>query len=927
MLSEERWREIEPWLDRALDLDGEARQTFLEDFRRSHPDIAGDLASLLRSREELTEKRFLQGTAPQPDFRASLAGQTVGAYMLIELIGQGGMGSVWLAHRSDGRFEGRVAVKLLNASLVGRAGEKRFRREGSILARLSHPNIARLLDAGVSPSGQPYIVLEHVDGEPIDRYCDSRRLGVEARLRLFLDVCAAVAQAHANLIVHRDIKPSNVLVGRDGQVKLLDFGIAKLLEEESGQGEPTALTRDGGRALTPDFAAPEQLTGGVVTTATDVHALGSLLYVLLTGQHPAGAERTNPARLLKAIVETDPKRPSEAATDPDAEIRATTREGLRRALRGDLDTIIAKALKKSPLERYASVTGLASDVRRYLNHQPIGARPDTLGYRAAKFVRRNRVVVALAGLTVAALIAGLAGTITLARRARREAAAARTQSRRADQAAAQAREQRDFALKQLSRAEATNDLNAFLLSDAAPSGKPFTAGELLKRAEDVLKGEGVENDDTRIDMLIAIGYQYDTLDQGDRARAILARAYALASKRPDRALRAKAACALADVEQKTGDPARAASLVQEGLDSLPSGDPAYALDRVFCLCRGSFVARETGKVQQALDQILEAQRTLAASGLSSSLAEMSVAMDVAESYRMASRNREAADAFRAAYGRLTALGRAHTEKAGTLLNNWAIAEDFLGRPLEAERLYRLSFDVSRRDAGEGGVSPMLLNNFARTLKDLARYPEAAREAERASAEATRAHDQIVVNQSLIVRSGIYRELHELDRSRAMLDEVEPLLRKALPPGHAAFASIGSERALLLRAQGRPEEALAAADHAVAIAQASSQAVVYAPLAILRRAQIELALGRFEPGGADAARAVEIYEKAVGPGLPSNKIGRSYAALGQALEGLGRTAEARAAYSKALEHLVPSQGEDHPGTREVRSLVSRLATNS
>ncbi len=204
------------------------------------------------------------------------------------------MGTVWLARRSDGRFEGRVAVKLLNVSLLGRGGEERFRREGSILARLDHPNIARLLDAGVSASGQPYLVLEYVDGEPIDTYCDGRRLDLEARLRLLLDVAAAVSLAHANLVVHRDIKPSNVLVGRDGRVKLLDFGIAKLLEDEGAADPATALTREGGRAFTPEFAAPEQLTGGAVTTATDVHALGTLAYLLLAGPHPAGASLPRP---------------------------------------------------------------------------------------------------------------------------------------------------------------------------------------------------------------------------------------------------------------------------------------------------------------------------------------------------------------------------------------------------------------------------------------------------------------------------------------------------------------------------------------------------------------------------------------------------------------------------------------------------------
>src|SRR5438552_4753893 len=235
------------------------------------------------------------------------------------------MCSVWLARRSDGRFEGKVAVKLLNAALVGRAGEERFRREGDILARLTHPHIARLIDAGVSATGQPYLVLEFVEGERIDHYCDDRRLDVAARLRLFLDVLAAVGHAHANLIVHRDIKPSNVLVAGDGSVKLLDFGIAKLLEDEAQAGEATELTREAGRALTPEFAAPEQVLGAPVTTVTDVYALGVLLYVLLGGQHPAGESTHSAAELIKAIVDESPTRLSNAVTST----RTLTPETLR----------------------------------------------------------------------------------------------------------------------------------------------------------------------------------------------------------------------------------------------------------------------------------------------------------------------------------------------------------------------------------------------------------------------------------------------------------------------------------------------------------------------------------------------------------------------------------------------------------------------
>jgi serine/threonine-protein kinase len=426
MLTPERWRQVSPLLDRALEMTDGERGVWLADLRLRDAELANDLETLVRERGLASREGFLAKPPAPPAAEPSLAGQAFGAYTLISPIGRGGMGTVWLARRSDGRFEGAAAVKLLNASLVGRSGEERFRREGNILARLADPHIARLLDAGVSPSGQPYLVLEHVDGKRIDRFCDVHGLGVEERLRLFLDVMGAVAHAHANLIVHRDIKPSNVLVDNNGHVKLLDFGIAKLLQDEGGGGEATALTREGGRALTPEFAAPEQLTGGAVTTATDVYALGTLLYLLLTGRHPAGAALDSAADLMRAILESEPERPSSAVAVTRARTleeqraiaaaRGTTPEALNRRLRGDLDTIVAKALKKNSTERYASVTALAGDLRRYLRSEPISARPDTLGYRAAKFVRRNRVAVAAAALVV---IGTAIGVVAVQRQARR----------------------------------------------------------------------------------------------------------------------------------------------------------------------------------------------------------------------------------------------------------------------------------------------------------------------------------------------------------------------------------------------------------------------------------------------------------------------------------------------------------------------------
>ncbi len=421
-LSPDQWQALSPYLDQALAMTDDERTAWLSSLGQQDPALAVQLRELLDEHRVLAQKGFLEnGQFALPNSKG-LAGQALGPYTLISQIGQGGMGSVWLAERSDGRFDRRVAVKFLNFS-VAATGVQRFKREGRILGQLTHPHIAELIDAGVTANGEPYLVLESVDGKHIDEYCDQHQLHVDARVRLFLDVLSAVAHAHANLVVHRDIKPSNVLVRNDGEVKLLDFGIAKLLTEGADADKTTQLTVDGNGPLTPQFAAPEQITGGAVTTATDVYALGVLLYILLTGQHPAGTEPHSAAKLVKAIVETEPPLASEAAASAarkyQTEKRGTTFEKLSRQLRGDLDTILAKALKKAPAERYGSVTALADDLRRYLNHEPISARPDTVAYRVRKFVYRNRVVVTLATVAFAAILAGSGAAIYQARIAER----------------------------------------------------------------------------------------------------------------------------------------------------------------------------------------------------------------------------------------------------------------------------------------------------------------------------------------------------------------------------------------------------------------------------------------------------------------------------------------------------------------------------
>jgi serine/threonine-protein kinase len=432
-LSPERWAVLEPLLEAALDLPSTERAAYLDQACAHDAPLRAEVEALLRAHDahpDFLETPFDLGVLPDLNI-----GQPVGPYRLVRLLGEGGMGAVYLAERDDLEFHHPVAVKLVQRGRATPALVRRFREERRILASLDHPHIARFLDAGATAEGLPYLVMEYVEGTPLTRYCDDHALALPERLRLFMTVCEAVAYAHQNLVVHRDLKPSNILVTRDGTVKLLDFGIAKLLDAPA---EAQTLTLE--RLLTPDYAAPEQVRGAAITTATDVYALGVLLYELLSGHRPYRLMGQTPDEMTRLVCEQVPTRPSSivgrteaVVTDtgtveitPEAvsRVRALSPDRLRRWLRGDLDNIVMKALRKEPERRYAAAAQLRDDLHRYERRLPVAARPDTLGYRAARFIQRHRLGVAGAVLAAGSLVAGLLVALAGQQRAEREAARA-----------------------------------------------------------------------------------------------------------------------------------------------------------------------------------------------------------------------------------------------------------------------------------------------------------------------------------------------------------------------------------------------------------------------------------------------------------------------------------------------------------------------
>jgi eukaryotic-like serine/threonine-protein kinase len=909
--SKDNWEVLSRLLDEALDLGTEARPAWLAELGRTDPALASRVAALLNREADVEREGFLSpAQAPdRPEASSSLAGHLVGAYRLERQLGQGGMGAVWRAVRADGRFEGAVAIKFLSLAVAGPVGEVRFRREGSMLARLTHPNIARLLDAGVTPTGQPYLVLELVDGQRLDVWCDERRLPAEARLRLFLQVLAAVSHAHANLIVHRDLKPSNILVTADGTVKLLDFGIAKLLEGETG--EAVGLTASHDRLLTYLYAAPEQVRGEPVTTATDVYSLGVVLFQLLVGRHPTSEDSETPAEQLRAVLDSRPAQLSRAVTPSGAISRTealrlagardATPERLRRDYAGDLENILGKALRKDPAERYPTVTALASDLEHYLRHEPVSARPDAWSYRAGKFLRRHRSVAAVAIVVGLALIGAAVMTALQAREARR---------------------QRDAAVYQSSRADAQIEFQNLLLSSVGD--EPLTMRQLLDRGRGLLEHQYGEDPALLGTLLLQLANQYAGLSDTRVEAELLAKAESLAMAGHGAERLAEIRCTQASTLTNQGSYLEARRLLDR-TDSLVTAthDPE---SMALCLAVRGNLELEAGDADSSIVAIERAIAIRDSLGKTRDMFYLELLDELGGAFNAQGRYRESQPFFQRALRGMEETGRGGMIARVIMEHNLSLAYVKLGETEQAETVLH---DVLLRAARANPTA-------APPNQPLIHYAETA--LFQGHADSAQKYFRVVAEQA-VRDTNLYwegRGLFGLARADIRLG--------ALAEARKCLARFRTIKSIYPHVQDTDDQvpddlalegllALATGDTATAhdrFVQSlrsnryheDRRKARLRPVAVLV-AQTALALGRIDEAEQMAGEARETAAVDSLADLRSAYVGEARLIEGRALLARGDTTGAAGILEKAVTGLTSGAGEAHPRTREAARLLAAI----
>lgn len=707
----------------------------------------------------------------------------IGPYQPTRILGRGGMGTVYLAVRADGQFDQQVAVKLLRPGADTTAGVRRFLSERQIVARLEHPNIARLIDGGITADGRPYFVMEYVEGQSLLTFSNAARLSIADRLALTMTVADALQYAHQRLVVHRDVKPSNILVTADRTVKVVDFGIAKEIDPS---GSAPVVTESGGRVLTLPYAAPEQIRGEPVTTATDVYGLGVVLYELLAGRRPHEVATGEPRHLERAILEDTPMAPSAVVSDAAAAERGLKADRLRRRLAGDLDTICLMALRKEPARRYATAAQFADDLRRHLRGQPVQARPDAWRYRTVKFVRRHAVGVA-AGAAIVALLAGVAAvTVVQNRRVARE---------------------RD-------RAQAITDLLVRLFEVADPGearGASVTAREVLNRGVERIHAELGPQPELKARLLAVMGRVYQNLGLYREATPLVEMSLALQRQTLGPSHRDVLATltSLAEIFRLRGEFAAATTLLQEALplSERIAGSTSPELARVLNgLAKIHIAAGRPADAEAFARRALDLNR----GALGPDHAEVGESlMNLGAALFSMGRDADAEPHFRAALAvRRAALGADHPAVPAALTNLAALLSR-KGEFTEAETAHREALVLNRRIFGdEHPRVATTLNNLALVLfarRDFAAAEPLYREALAIRRRMlTAAHPETA--QSLANLGLLLQTTGRLDEAEAVYREALEIRRAALGPAHALVAQSLNNLGLLLQAKGRLDAA-------------------------------------------------------------------------------------------------------------------------
>jgi serine/threonine-protein kinase len=899
----EQWATLRSLLDQALELPAGERGAWLERLDPRFEALRPRLRALLVHAGSGDGAAGWFDTLPkvgagggEPALGEGEAPGTVGPYRLVKELGSGGMASVWLAERTD-MLQGRqVALKLPFLGFRRAALAERMAREREILATLEHPNIARLYDAGVGAGGQPYLAIEYVAGEPIDVHCRRKGSSVPERLRLFLQVARAVAYAHAQLVVHRDLKPSNILVTESGEVKLLDFGIAKLLE--GGQALETELTQATGRALTPGYAAPEQILGRPVGTPADVYALGVVLFELLAGARPYQPRRDSRGALEDAIVLNEVPRMSSVAP-----------RHLRGALRGDLDTIVLKAMKKEPRDRYPTADALADDVERHLSSRPVRARPDTAGYRLQKLARRHGLALA-AGTTIAAALLGGSGLALW------QARAAEVERIRASREAEAARQSARIA-------NANADLIDFLTADLAIGRSTTELEQQLERAAARVRAEHAGDPLVRASLLVALAGRFRQLGSFARFRSLAEEAGEDARKAGDRTLVAQLSCWSARDLSQAGRREEARAIMDEALGELRRSSTRPNDVLANCLTDDSAIARLAGDAPRALAAIEEASRVEVEAGKEQSDSHADTLFSLARAYGLAGRYRDAAEAAQRSVDLRAAVGRADSPG---MRNSRAILATTLrdgGQPARALAILDELVAEHRSRGGEPGAFPSILYDRAASLVALGRLREAL-PGLRAAREAARVkEDASVVRASTVAEIEALAELGSVAEARAALARAEVLYRQLRADRRyvarlylfaaARVAVAGDDRGAAERALEEAEDLLARAGNAADPGWRTVHVL---------RARLAARTGQHEEALRRADRAVELSAaQAIDPGA-SVRMGEDLLLRAEALRALGDAAGAARDAALAVTHLRATAAPEHPALERAARIAIR-----